>query len=174
MIISTYIEQFNSLKTAKMARVKAPHKPILLLSIIDLIERGVITSNHIELSEALERQFAQNRAKYVGDSLLFQAKIATPYWHLQNEPFWELVSFSGSEVTKSTMQGSLYSVNNLRKQVKYAEIENQLYILLQSEDTRAELRTILINTYLNDNHIQKADVAPMVMTISTAFLSIAS
>ena len=84
---STYTEQLSSLKTAKMAGVKAPHKPILLLSVINLIELGVITFNPIELSEVLERQFNQNWAKYVGDSLLFHAKIATPFWHLQNEPF---------------------------------------------------------------------------------------
>ena len=170
----TYTGQLSSLKTAKMAGVKAPHKPILLLSVIDLIEKGVITSNHIELSEILERQFAQNWAKYVGDSLLFQAKIATPFWHLQNEPFWRLISFCGSEVTKSTVQGSMYSVNNLRKQVKYAEIDSELFELLDNEDAREKVKGLLLNTYLSDKYLQKGSITPLVIIFGTTLLSVAS
>ncbi len=149
-----YNEQISSLKTAKITGVKAPHKPILLLSVIDLVERGVITSNHIEFSEALERQFAQNWTRYVGDSLLFQSKIATPFWHLQNEPFWRLISCNGVEMTKENIVGSMYSVNNLRKQVKYAEIDSELFELLQDYDDREKIKGLLLNTYLNDKYLQ--------------------
>ena len=154
--------------------MKAPHKPILLLSVIDLIEKGVITSNHIELSEELEREFAQNWARYVGDSLLFQAKIATPYWHLQNEPFWKLVGVNCSEITKDNIIGSKYSVNNLRKQVSYAEIDEELFELLNSEDTRAKFREILIATYLNKIQLQRRDILPLILIIGTTMIPLAS
>ena len=169
-----YTKQLSSLKTAKVTGLKAPHKPILLLSVIDLIARGVISSNHIELSEDLERQFTQNWMRYVGDSLLFQAKITTPFWHLQNEPFWRLVSFDNVEVTKDNIRGSMYSVNNLRKQVKYAEIDRELFELLQSDDTRARLRVLLVSTYLQDAHLQKRDILPLIITIGTTILPLAS
>ena len=170
----TYTEQLISLKTAKIAGVKAPHKPILLLSVIDLIERGLITSNRIELSEALERQFAKNWARYVGDSLLFQAKIATPFWHLQNESFWRLISFDGVEVTKNNIVGSMYSVNNLKKQVKYSEIDSELFELLQTEDMRAKLRVLLIATYLKNRQLQKIDILSLGLIIGASMLPLAS
>ena len=169
-----YTKQLSSLKTAKVTGLKAPHKPILLLSVIDLIARGVISSNHIELSEDLERQFTQNWMRYVGDSLLFQAKITTPFWHLQNEPFWRLVSFDNVEVTKDNIRGSMYSVNNLRKQVKYAEIDSELFELLDNEDAREKVKGLLLNTYLSDKYLQKGSITPLVIIFGTTLLSVAS
>ena len=96
-----YTSQLSSLKTAKIAGVKAPHKPLLLLSIIDLVERGVINSNHIKLDDELERVFTANWTRYVGSYVLFQPKIATPFWHLQNEPFWKLISQDGRVIDVS-------------------------------------------------------------------------
>ncbi|MFR9627451.1 MAG: hypothetical protein SNJ31_06870 [Rikenellaceae bacterium] len=172
--MKSYIQQLNSLKTAKIAGVIAPHKPILLLSIIDLIERGLLINNQIQLSEALEKQFKHNWSRYVGDSILFQPKIATPYWHMSGESFWKLVSQNGEELTKENFQGSPYSSTNLRKQVKYAEIEQELFDLLQKENVRADFRVLLIKKYLGTRHFQKSDVLPILITIGSSVLPIAS
>ena len=100
-----YYKEMSSLRTAKKDGVKAPHKPILLLSIIDLIERGLITNKHIELSDSLIRTFDYNWCKYVGHSKLYNSVIGTPFWHMQNESFWKLVSYNGTEVTKENVSG---------------------------------------------------------------------
>lgn len=39
-----YINSFSSLHTMKKLGKPAPHKALLLLSVIDLVERGIITS----------------------------------------------------------------------------------------------------------------------------------
>ena len=49
----------------------------------------------------------------------------------------------------------MYSVNNLRKQVKYAEIDSELFELLQYDDSREKIKGLLLNTYLNDKYMQK-------------------
>ncbi|MFR9543270.1 MAG: hypothetical protein SNJ29_08615 [Rikenellaceae bacterium] len=172
--MKTYLEQFSSLKTAKMAGVRAPHKAILLLTVIDLIDWGVIKSNQIELNDDLEWQFKHNWARYVGDSVLFQPKIATPYWHMSGEPFWKLVPHSGGELTKENLQGTPYSLTNLRKQVKSADIDLKLFELLQNEDARAKFRVLLITTYLGDTHLQKGDVLPALIALVASTLSFAS
>ena len=51
--IQKYTMLFSTLHTAKVKGQKAPHKAILLLTIIDLVEKGIITSSCIELSEEL-------------------------------------------------------------------------------------------------------------------------
>jgi putative restriction endonuclease len=51
--VSYYKECFSTLHTAKSKDFFAPDKPLLLLSVIDLVERGVIRSNRIELSDTL-------------------------------------------------------------------------------------------------------------------------
>ena len=63
---------------------------------------------------------------------------------------------------------------NLRKQVKYAEIDRELFELLQSDDTRARLRVLLVFTYLQDAHVQKRDILPLIITIGTTILPLAS
>lgn len=168
-----YCNQLSVLKTAKKAGKKAPHKPILILSVIDLIERGTITDNHIELSDALVSTFESNWSRYVGNSLLFRPVVGTPFWHLQNEPFWKLVSHNGTEVTKESVSGAKYSIGSLRKNVAYAEIDSELFALMQSEDTRAELRVLLISTYLNDTHLQTSEASQVILSIGTLFLLVA-
>ena len=51
----------------------------------------MITSNQIEFSERLEQQFQHNWSMYVGQSDVFQPRVGTPFWHLNNESFWQLV-----------------------------------------------------------------------------------
>ena len=92
-----YIGYFATLHTNTQKGVKAPHKAIMLLSVIDLVEYGVITSNQIEFSERLEQQFQHNWSRYVGQSDVFQPRVGTPFWHLNNEPFWRLVPYEGGD-----------------------------------------------------------------------------
>ncbi len=169
-----YIDQLSSLRTATITGVRAPHKAILLLSIIELIEYGVIDSNHIILSESLNREFARNWVRYVGNSILFKPVIGTPFWHLHNEPFWKLISHNGAVVTKESVSGAKYSVGSLQKNVAYAEIDRDLFELLQSEEARSMFRDLLIAKYLNDKHLQNSDIIQMIITVGVSMLSIAS
>lgn len=168
-----YSNQLSSLKTAKMAGVQAPHKPILLLSIIDLIECGAINENHISLSEELERVFKSNWLRYVGSSVLFQPKVATPFWHLQNEPFWRLIRPDSGVIDMSSSK-PIYAVGSIRKQGIYAEIDEKLFELLQSAEIRAKIRVLLISTYLNNKPLQTTEIIPMITLIGTVLLPIAS
>lgn len=60
-----YIKSFGKLRSDAVpnrwpaeTQHRAPHKPLLLLSVMDLIEQGVITKNLIELSPDLGEMFA--------------------------------------------------------------------------------------------------------------------
>ena len=48
--IDYYLGAFEKMKRALMWGVKAPHKPLLLLDILNLCQRGTIKDNHIVLS----------------------------------------------------------------------------------------------------------------------------
>ena len=48
--IDYYLSAFEKMKRAIMRGVKAPHKPLLLLAILNLCQRGTIKDNHIVLS----------------------------------------------------------------------------------------------------------------------------
>lgn len=52
-----YLSAFEKMKRAIVRGVKAPHKPLLLLAILNLCQRGIIKDNHIVLSSELVGEF---------------------------------------------------------------------------------------------------------------------
>jgi len=162
MELRHYIDAFSSLHTAKVKGHKAPHKAVLLLAIIDLIEEEVILTPYIDLSDGLKEKFDALWRRYLGTSSIFTPDICKPYFHMQHEPFWRLVEVNEADygmaaepnlwVTskkerKDLPKGS-YSIEAMRRAFAYAEIDGMLFHLLQDSDARAMLRVILINTYL--------------------------
>ena len=57
MELRHYIDAFSSLHTAKVKGHKAPHKAVLLLAIIDLVEENMILSPYIRLTDRLNEKF---------------------------------------------------------------------------------------------------------------------
>ena len=90
---------FYSKKFAKLGvdRVRgiAPHKPILLLSAIALIQQGIIRQNRIFLSPELIATFLKYWSFLGTES--HRSDIAQPFFHLQSEGFWHLKAKAGFE-----------------------------------------------------------------------------
>lgn len=98
-----YKDCFSSLNTMKKYGKPAPHKALLLLSVIDLIERGEITNCRIPISNDLVRQFKRNTSALLGESKLFQPVANYPYYHMKSEPFWQLVAILIVRLIKSAI-----------------------------------------------------------------------
>lgn len=88
MELRHYIDAFSSLHTAKVKGHNAPHKAVLLLAIIDLIEEELIMTPYIDLSDELVERFNDIWHKYLGTSAIFTPDICKPYFHMQHESFW--------------------------------------------------------------------------------------
>lgn len=143
--LSYYINCFSTLHTMKIQEKPAPHKALLLLSVIDLVEQGVITDSCIPLFDILEKQFKHNSISYLGDSSTYDPKINYPYYHMRSEPFWELVSTTATPV----LDISNYSISNLKKHIAYACIDTELQELLKDSSARVKLRDVLIVNYID-------------------------
>lgn len=161
--LNDYIDAFKHLHTAKVKGQKAPHKAVLLLSIIDLVESNVIRYPQIELTDELVYQFNVTWKRYLGESSIFTPDIAKPYFHMQHEPFWKLVEKYDTEAMlvaedgpwqkgkadKKALPTGSYSLKALRSAFEYAEIDEGLFEIMRNVDARAMLRVILINEYLS-------------------------
>ena len=169
-----YYNCFSHLNTAKMKGHSAPHKPLLLLSVLDLIEQGFITFNLIELSDALINRFKENTKAYLGNSIIFNPNIGYPFYHLSSEPFWkhlhkinsqiisaEEISTNHEDFTSEVAESHItynniefekpiYSIKGLKERYAGALIDKELFVLLQNQDARAKLRTLLISRYLSN------------------------
>lgn len=164
MELHHYIDAFSSLHTAKMKGHKAPHKAVLLIAILDLIDEGQILGPQITLSDELVNRFNEVWRRYLGNSAIFTPDITKPFFHMQHESFWRLVDkeeatlpiaaedtlfVAESKRIMNLPRGS-YSVKAMRNAFAYAEIDSLLYQTLLNNDTRAMLRVILINEYLTN------------------------
>jgi putative restriction endonuclease len=104
--LNTAIKQFASLNRApgpvwtEATKRKAPHKPILLLAVLDLVHSGVITSPYIDVTGdlvELNELFNLYWRRIVPQGQT--SSIAFPFSRLDREPFWELVPQPGTTIT---------------------------------------------------------------------------
>ena len=75
-----WLERLYDLRRDKSGSHERPHKPALLLSIIDLVDRGVITRNEVPLSDELVKTFKRYFAVVSREN--DQPTIQNPYFHL--------------------------------------------------------------------------------------------
>ncbi|QXE89230.1 HNH endonuclease [Geomonas subterranea] len=149
-MLSKYVKLFTSLNRApgpswtEDTKRKAPHKPILLLAVMDLIQRGVITAPFIdacgdlvELNELFGLYWL--RIVPLGQT----SSIAFPFSRLDREPFWHLLPHPGKEITPSIIT-STTSITYLRKHVLGATIDDELFLLMKSAAGRESLREALL------------------------------
>ena len=146
MDITNFIQAFQNLNVNKTGRDTAPHKPILLLSVMDMIESGEITSSFVPISEELQRRFRQNWRIYVPKTSRFNCALQYPFFHLSSSSFWHLIRTSEFEDKAPT------SIKALKRNFKGAEIDRRLFEIMIGRKGREELRNVLINTYLSDSH----------------------
>lgn len=138
---TTYIKYLTKLNRATNNGVKAPHKPILLLSILQLIRKGEITSNRIFITPELVLAFKSNWNTLVTTNNI--CNFALPFFHFKNEPFWQLTySRSGAEVLKS-----ISSLKSLNDTVAFAEMDQPLFLLMVDAVTNTLLENILLENY---------------------------
>jgi len=138
--VSYYTNQFTKLRVDRVHGA-APHKPILLLSIIELIEQGKIQHNRIFLTPELISSFLKYWGKFGSEN--HRSDIAQPFFHLTSDKFWHLAPNSGFE---STIEAriKLKSLTALRNAVNYGYFDQELFELLQQSESRIELVTTLI------------------------------
>lgn len=86
-----YLYHFAHLHTAKLKGKPAPHKAVLLLAVMSLIERGSISTPEIELTDELVDEFKKIWTDKLPESCPFSCDISKPYFHMQHEPFWRLI-----------------------------------------------------------------------------------
>ena len=125
----------------------APHKAILLLAVIDLIERGIITTPCIPLSEELQRNFKRMWKAYVPITSPFSCNFSYPFFHLSSSPFWILIKAS-----TYIGQKDYSSVKPLKRDYVGTVIDTELFKYLSNPEQRDVLRELLIANYLSENN----------------------
>lgn len=159
-ILSKYISSFSSLRTASRNKEKAPHKPILLLAVIELISKGNIIDNRIFFNSSLIEQFNKIWSILVDKNSRYSPTIINPFIALDSDGFWKLKTIPGAVFPSSP------TIKWIKDAVLYAYLKDDLFnLLLSDEDARKKLKQTLINSYFSQ--INKAQ--PQVEKKSLSF-----
>ncbi|MBA4155399.1 HNH endonuclease [Flavobacterium sp.] len=154
LALNKYCNDFKKLnRSTHPVLGKAPHKPILLLSVLQLIRKGEITSNRIEITPELVLAFKSNWQALV--TTLHTCNFALPFFHLKSEPFWQLTFLSkGASSIKS-----MSTLNSVKDNIAFAEIDQALFLLMVDEVTNVYLEKMLLEQYfptITDRYVEEA------------------
>ena len=164
---SYYSHHFAHLNVNKKGGQIAPHKPLLLLAIMDLVEQGIINSNRIELTDELVSTFDRKKRILTPNVRHFKPVIGTPFFHMQYEPFWQLVPRNPMDKPDTT------AVSTLQKFYVYAEIDQELFLIMQNPTYRQLLRDILLTNYLITRDLQINKILSLILAATSLSLMIA-
>lgn len=142
-MLEKHIQNFQTLRIDH-AHGDAPHKPVLLLSLLELIQSGFYQDNKIRVTPELVEAF-----KNIWDSLVItrhRCNIALPFYHLKSEPFWELVPKRGFEKIMEIKLG-MRSLKSLEKALEYAIMDTDLFDTMSDPAHNKILRQTLLDHY---------------------------
>ena len=144
---SSFLIKLTKLKRGGTKYGLAPHKPILLLAVLDLIEKGEIQKNRIPITPELLGAFRDTWSLLVETAN--RPEIQLPLYHLQNDGgFWELIDYRNQKVEKY-----ISSFNTLTKRVAFGRFDPGVFQFF----TKPQERTLLVKHLLDTYFPGKAD-----------------
>lgn len=159
-LLKHYLDRFARLNRAPHPHLgRAPHKPVLLLALLDAVEQRLVKENFVPITPELAALFRQHWQALVPPGT-WQEKMNMPFRHLLHEGFWELIK-DGQPQT-AAMVGEPSSLIQLALRIDGGRFSPELWALLQDPVARAALRAQLVQTYFADAEsvpsIEPADI----------------
>ena len=85
-----YISCFTSMNCNKYRGQVAPHKAVMIMATMELVESGQISSNVIHLDKELKDKFKEVWKKVVSEGSPFKCEYRNPFTYMDSEPFWDV------------------------------------------------------------------------------------
>lgn len=149
MAFDFYTKEIKSMKQGYIKRtgIKKIAKHVLVLSIIKGIESGKFKYNKF-LFEEVEEIYNNIFEQYIEIARQHNEKtpLSYPFYYLQSDNFWHLDFIEHSE-TKTNSPTSAW----VKRNVEYAYIDEELWIILHNSEYRLRLKNFIIDTKIKDN-----------------------
>lgn len=150
MTTAEYVEAFQHLRqdavpgrwSAATMQV-APHKPILLIAVLDQLIENPGMSNLVAPTESLEDRFRWYWERVVVPA--HRTTMALPFVHLKSDGFWHLRPVGAKSLEDAPELDK--SVNILREWVEGATFDEALYGLLARDRWCQHLRSVLVSSH---------------------------
>ncbi|MCD8306335.1 MAG: hypothetical protein LUC49_06755 [Prevotella sp.] len=133
-----YSDMIMKVKCGSYHGQKIKAKPLLLYSIVMMIEEGLVHDNRVYFNKMSEDFY-----KKVSD--VYSATITPyfkPFYYLQFDGFWHLKGKKDRFITDRP------SPKFIRENIEYAYLDNALWDLLQEANIREYFKSIIESNYL--------------------------
>lgn len=122
----------------------APHKPILLLSVLQAFQNNLITNQRIYITPELVALYKANWSLLVVTK--HDCRISYPFYFLKSDKFWKLIPKIGFDNIDQI--GSIVkSFSNLNAAIDFAIIEDDLLSLMKEKNSNNILQQFLLDEY---------------------------
>lgn len=144
------VEKFNQeigkLKRGKEGEHLRPHKLVMLLSVLELMDRGLLKENKIYLSTSLITIFENIFVLVKRKNDLCQP--GPPFFHLRSSGFWfhKVRPERKNDYVKLTTTGG--GLKLIEEYIEYAYLREDVFNLIQNLEHRKEIR-LFISRLLN-------------------------
>jgi putative restriction endonuclease len=128
-----WLQRICNLKVYKAAHGQAPHKPLLLLVVLDLVEMGQLADGTLELTPELAFRFSVYGG-VVAHRRSQTLQVRFPFFHLQSDGFWQALDEQREPTTD-------------RKSVRYEIVDPEFLSLARDPSFREQARYLLIAKY---------------------------
>jgi putative restriction endonuclease len=155
--LAYYRQRFVDLVVNKSGQSRSILKPILLLSIIDLMAQGIIRENRIYVSDELVKTFEKYWDSLCPSHTRNYYPFFYPFWHLEGDKFWHKTLKSGFNDSNRKKRLKI-NKKTLREAVEYASLDDELFNILQEPNSRAELIDTLVEVWFSSNRDDLGDI----------------
>ena len=141
-MLTDWLRKLRKLRVDRASKTPAPHKPLLLFAILDLVEHGDISTPQVRLTPELAFRFL-GYWEIVGARGRSMGRVELPFFHLQSDGILQLIAHEGLEAALPSIRPT--SVELLNRVVSHAELPADLFALMSDSQARDAMRRALMS-----------------------------
>lgn len=120
----------------------APHKLIMLLAVLDLVESGLLRENCIHFDDHLIRQYKFQHQTHSPPEFWCQPSL--PYFHLRTSGFWHHRVKAGRQKAYDELTTSGGGSKRISENIEYAYLSDFAWRVVSDSQQREQLRSAII------------------------------
>lgn len=142
-LLQKYLKAFKKLRIDRAHGI-APHKPILLISVLQTFQTGINNNQRIYISPELVALFKSNWNSLVTSK--HDCRFSLPFYHLSSDKFWKLIPNAGFENILQ-LSASMRSFTNLNAAVNCAILNEELCEVMEDRKSNEILTQFILDEY---------------------------
>lgn len=147
LFLDNFLKYFNAFKKLKRGETqygKAPHKVVMLLTVLQSFQNNLISNNRIIIQPELILLFKSNWKELVKTNHV--CNFALPFWHLKGDKFWHIKANAGFE-NFILLKESISSINQLNNIIDCVFLDEDLFLIMKDKNSNIILQQLLLETY---------------------------